>query len=172
MNIRIALCFFFLSASLGLNAGEIPNAQPPETEQSGNPTPESVLAKQVSEIASSTTLSRREKTRQIANAVRLAVIATTAGVQEADQMLKIAISLATAAAEAAPNFAEVILNTVLSIPSISGIAGAPTKLQAAVSAAAAAADHGGNGTSFTQQHQSQDREFGGGLGDVVVSPSH
>jgi len=173
MNIRPALCLISLSAALGLNARDIPDpgSQPPLREQGENPTPESTLAKQVADIASSASLSHREKAKQIANAVRLAVIAATANVKDTVQALKIAVDLATAAAEAAPNYAEAILNAMIGIPSISGIEGALPKLKAAITEAVTAAEHTVVVSPFTPHEPPQNPEFGGGTGDIVVSPS-
>jgi len=54
---------YLSSAALGLNARDIPDpgSQPPPREQAENPTPESTLAKQVADIASSASLSHAKR---------------------------------------------------------------------------------------------------------------
>ena len=123
MKTRLTLCLILLSTTVGLRVEAAPQDLPPGGEQAEHPTPENILVRQVSEIATSSTGSHKDKAKRIANAIRLAVISATADVKDPDQALKIALDLATAAAEAAPNFAEAIRDAVLSIPSIASIAG-------------------------------------------------
>ena len=176
MKIRLTLGLILLSTALGLNAEETPPSQhqPGAGGQVEQPTPESILAAQVQEIAASPSLSRRAKERRIASAVRQAVIAATANVGEQDQALKIALALAKAAVQAAPYFADSIRDAIISIPSIASIAGAVAQIQATVSAAVTAAT-GGNpagGPPSTRPSPPQNPESNGGSGDVVVSPAH
>jgi hypothetical protein len=176
MKIRLVFGLILLSAALGLNAEETPPSHhlPGAGGQVEQPTPESILAAQVQEIAASPSLSRRAKERRIASAVRQAVIAATANVAEPGQALRIALALAKAAAQAAPYFANSIRDAIISIPSIASIAGAVTQIQATVTAAAVAAT-GGNppgGSSSTPPTPPQNPESNGGSGDVVVSPAH
>jgi hypothetical protein len=174
MKTRLTLCLVLASASVGLRAEDAaPQLQNPAGEQSDHPTPESILARQVSEIASSSSASRKAKAKRIGSAVHLAVIEATTGVKDPDQVLRIALGLATAAAEAAPSFADVIRDAILSIPSIASIDGAVAQLQAVITAAAAAGDRPVVEFSSTPPRPPQNPGFGGGAGDIVVaSPSH
>jgi hypothetical protein len=173
MKTRLTLCLVLASATVGLLAEEpAPQLQNPPSEQSARPTPESILAGQVSEIASSSA-SRKTKAKRIGSAVHLAVIDATTGVKDPVQVLKIALGLATAAAEAAPSFADAIRDAILSIPSIASIDGAVTQLQAVITAAAASGDRPVVEFSSTPPRPPQNPGFGGGAGDIVVaSPSH
>jgi hypothetical protein len=101
--------------------------------------PASVLASQVSDIALSPKLSQKEKAKYIANAVRIAITATTRDLKDSAQIVNIAIELATVATKAAPAFAQVISHTVSSLSAISSIEGAAGQIAAAVEAAALAA---------------------------------
>lgn len=173
MKTRLTLCFILLVAMIGLRAEDAaPRGQTPAAEQTDQLTPESILARQVSEIAASSSASRKTKAKRIANAVHLAVISATADVKDPDQALKIALDLGTAAAQAAPSFAEAIRDAIISIPSIASIPGAAAQVQAAITAAAAASDHSTGAPTTTPPRPPQNPEIGGGSGDVVVSPSH
>jgi hypothetical protein len=174
MKTRLTLCLILLSATVGLHAEDAaPRGQTPAGEQSEHPTPESILARQVSEIATSSSASRKTKAKRIASAVHLAVISATTDVKDPDQVLKIALDLATAAAEAAPNFAEAIRDAIISIPSIASIAGAAAELQTAIKAAAASNERTVVEFSSTPPRPPQNPDFGAGSGGVsVVSPSH
>jgi len=173
MKTRLTLCFILLSAMIGLRAEDAtPRGQTPAGEQAEQLTPDSILARQVSEIAASSSASRKIKAKRIANAVRLAVLSATADVKDPDQALKIALDLGTAAAQAAPSFAEAIRDAIISIPSIASIPGAAAQVQAAITAAAAASDHSTGAPTTTPPRPPQNPEIGGGSGDVVVSPSH
>lgn len=176
MKTRLALCLIPLLITAGLRSEDAANApsRAIAAEQAEHPTPETVLAAQVSEIAASSGVSQKTKARRIANAVRLAVIAATAEVKDPGQALKIAVGLATVATEAAPHFADPIRNAILSIPSIASIDGALPQVQAAIAAAAEAATGERTVVHFasTPSRPPQNPEFVGGGGDVVVSPSH
>ena len=172
MKTRLTLCPILLSTTVGLRVEAAPQDLPPAGEQAEHPTLENILARQVSEIATSSTGSHKDKAKRIANAVRLAVMTTTADVKDPDQALKIALDLATAAAQAAPKFAEAIRDAIISIPSIASITGAVSELQNAIAAAVASGERPVVEFSSTPPRPPQNPEFVGGSGDVVVSPSH
>ncbi len=174
MKTRLASCLVFLLVTIGLRAGDVSSDQSPGSapDQAEQPTPATILASQVGEIASSSSLSRKTKEERITSAVRLAVIAATADVKDPEQALTIALGLATAAAKAAPDFATVIRDAILSIPSIAAIDGALAQLQKAVLdgvTAAANERHEANAAS-SPPRPPPNPEFGGSTGQVVVSP--
>jgi hypothetical protein len=176
MKTRLALCLIFLPFTAGLlNAeGVAPHRDQAAAEQAEHPTPESILAAQVSEIATSTEMPRKAKEKRIASAVRLAVIAATTDVRDPGRALEIALGLATVAAQAAPRFAEAIRDAIISIPSIASIEGALPQLQTAVKEGARAASGESAIVEFASPspRPPQNPEFVGSSGDVVVSPSH
>jgi len=174
MKTRLALCLVLLPLTAGLNAEDAPQNRAAAAEQVEHPTPETILAAQVSEIAASSTMPRKTKEKRIASAVRLAVIAATADVKEASRALEIALGLATVAAQAAPHFAEAIRDAIISIPSIASIEGALPQLQTAIKEGARAATGEPAVVEFASPppRPPQNPEFVGGSGDVVVSPSH
>jgi hypothetical protein len=100
------------------------------------------LAAQVAEIASSPRISTAKKERQIATAVRVAVVAATAYKQDASEILGIAVELSSIAANAAPPYTEVIARAVLFAPSVARIDGAASRIRTAAFAAARAPKRG------------------------------
>jgi hypothetical protein len=176
MKTRLAFCLISLLFSVGLCAAEL-GSNPGSTgaaDQSGPPTPESVLATQLSEIASSSTLSHKAKAKQIASAVRLAVIAATADVKDPAQALTTALGIATVAAKAAPDYTEAISDAIYSIPSIASINGALAQLQQAVAEGVNAAKNERQEVNFASNPPRPPPSLnlgGGSAGPVVVSPS-
>jgi hypothetical protein len=174
MKIRPVFAFISLCIAFGPFAGTVAtsHAQQGGGSEAPAPSPESTLAARVKEIAATPGLSRKEKSRRIAAAVREAVIDATKNLTNPDEVLSVATDLATAAAQAVPNFAGAIRDAVVNIPAIANINGAVAKLQTAITTAAAAAtaDNRTGGTSNGQK-PGQNSEFGGNSGDVVVSPS-
>jgi len=175
MKTRLAFCLVFLLLTVGVRAEDVtshrgPGASPDQTEP---PTPGTMLATQVSEIAASSTLPRKTKEKRIASAVRLAVIAATTDVNEPGQVLTIALGLATMAAKAAPDFAAAIRDAIFSIPSIASIDGALAQLQTAVLEGARAGREEREEAHFASNPPRPPPDLDlGGHGEVVVSPSH
>ncbi len=94
------------------------------------------LAAQVREIAHSKTISRTKKEKRISTAVRVAVVAATAYKQNPGEVLQIGIALASAAAQAAPSFADAIINATVFAPAIARIDGATAQIRTAAFSAA------------------------------------
>jgi len=176
MKTRSALCLALLFATVGLRADDAssPLNQATAAERAEHPTPESILATEVSEIASSSTLSPKAKAKQVSRTVRRAVIAATTDVREPKQALKIALSLASEAAKAAPLFTEAIRDAIFSIPSIASIRGALAQLDRAVEEGAKAAmEEPSPVMAAGDAPRPAPIPTSNGGGDVVVaSPSH
>ena len=151
--------------------------------------PGKVLATQVRDIAKDSDLSTRAKNRQIANAVRLTLVAVTANLNNPSQALKLVLELATQSAKAAPEFANAVLGAVTDsvgqIPLLAGLSGLAGKVQDAVSAGvkAAAEDSGQAHFDSDRDHKDDkkdkhdgdhdhDHEYGGRDDDHIVSHSH
>lgn len=133
--------------------------------------PASVLASQVGDIALSPKLSPKEKAKYIANAVRVAIIATTADLKDPAQIVSIALELATVATKAAPAFAPVIAHTVCSLSAISSIEGAAGQITAAVDAAALAATSVSVASPAPSAPNPTNPEFGGSNSPEVLTVS-
>ena len=176
MKSHLAFLLVYLPVSAGLAAQDtnsLQNQSGPARQTEETLTPEAVLAAQVSEIASSTTLSPKTQAKLIASAVRLAVLAATEAVADPAQRLTLALELATAAANAAPQFANAITTAVSSIPSIASINGALTQIKAAVQSGTQAAEEPAQvSTGPVSPRAPTPSEFGGNTGDTVVSKSH
>jgi hypothetical protein len=143
-------------------------------QHSANPTPGSILAEQVSEIASAKDLSRRAKSKQISTAIRLAAIAATADAKNPQDAFKIVLDLVKQAAKAVPEFEEIIPQAVQDIAVLAGITDLKDALQAAAmeGVKAAAVE---NGVAHFEENESKrphHPEFGGRDDDFVVSRSH
>ena len=168
-----SLFAFLVLAGTAMWAEDAPPAAgtAPQDEASS---PQAILATQVNEIASMSGLSRKEKEKRIADAVRLAITAATAGVSDPAQVLAIATSLATAAARGAPQFAQAIVASVGNIAVVTQIDGAFEQIRAAVLTAATSTDESGASVHFASNppRPPLNPEFGGGTTDVVVSGSH
>jgi hypothetical protein len=148
--------------------------------------PGKVLANQVRDIAKDSDLSTRAKNRQIANAVRLTLVAVTANIHNPSQALQLVLDLATQSAKAAPEFANAVLGAVTDsvgqIPLLSGLSGLAGKVQAAVSAGVKAAGEESGQVHFDSDHERKqdkhdgdhngDHEYGGRDDDHIVSHSH
>jgi hypothetical protein len=136
--------------------------------------PAAILAGEVKEIASSTTLSRKAQAKLITNAVRTAVGAVIEGIKNPADRLKAALELATAAAQSAPHFAATITRAITSIPALAAIDGALEQIQSAVSDGVAAADKPDIANPATNPPRPPATpEFGGpNNSETVVSPSH
>jgi hypothetical protein len=134
-------------------------------------TPQSVLADQVKAIASSRT-STKEKQKSISSAVKFAVLAATADLKDAAQVVKVALEFTTAAANAAPEFVDAIVSGVAAIPGIADIDGALPQIQTVVTETAKnALDSGGATTPSSTSKTTANPDFGGSTGDVIVSPT-
>ncbi len=169
------LLFLALTSSSLFAENVAPNESPsaaPRQEQA--PTPESVLASQVSEIASTSGLSHREKEKRISNAVRLAITTAVADAKDPSQLVAIATSLATAAAKGAPEYAQAIVPIVEDLPGLAQIDGAVAQIRAAILAAAADTDESRGVAHFASPpyRPPSNPEFGGSTTDVIVSRSH
>lgn len=176
MKSKLTFLLLLLPLTAGLQAEEsAPTSNRPGTsETSARPTAAIVLAAQVKEIASSTTLSSKDQAKKIAEAVRLAVTTATAGIKDPAARLKLAMELVTTAAKAAPQFAATITSAVSDIPSIANIEGVAGRIQAAVAEGIAAADEAaGSGNPAAQgSRPAANPEFGGpNKSETVVSPS-
>ena len=176
MKSHLAFLLVYLPVSAGLAAQDtnsLQNQSGPARQTEETLTPEAVLAAQVSEIASSTTLSPKTQAKLIANAVRLAVLTATEGVTDPTRRLTLALELAAAAAKAAPHFADAITTAVSSIPSIAGINGALAQIKAAVLSGTQAADDPAQAaTGPVSPRAATPSEFGGNNGDTKVSGAH
>ena len=175
MKTHLALALLLVSGTNGLQAKEAHrgNNPPAAEDQAEKPTPASILSAQVSEIASTTNISRKSQSKLIANAVRLAVITATEGTKDPEEKLQLALELASAAAQAAPHFAETITQAVESIPAIARIEGAVAQVNAAVKAGVQAADEPETALADHKSGRPPEKpEFGGNNGDAVVSPSY
>ncbi len=96
------------------------------------------LAGQVREIARSSMISRAKKEKRISTAVRVAIVSDTAYRRDSEEILAIALGLTKAAARVAPQFAEVISNSVSFASAVSRIDGASGQIRTAAFAAARA----------------------------------
>jgi hypothetical protein len=146
-------------------AASIRAAPPPDL------TPESVLADQVRAIVDSRA-PQKSKEKAIASAVRFAVLAAIADAKDQAGILKIALRYAATAAEAVPAFADTIAQAVSAIPAVAAIEGASAQIQATV--AAVVKDAGIPGTAPASTSPAKlppNAEYGGDVGDVIVSPS-
>jgi hypothetical protein len=175
MKTHLALALILLFGTNGLQAKEAHRGtNPPAAEaQAEKPTPASILAAQVSEIASSTDMSRKSQAKLITSTVRAAIIAAIEGIKNPEEKLQLALELAGVAAQAAPRFAETITQAVESIPAISRIEGAVAQVKAAVKAGVQAADEPETAIADNKSGRRPAKpEFGGNNGDVRQSPSH
>jgi hypothetical protein len=132
------------------------------------PTPASLLAAQVKQIAATPDMADKTKAKLIARAVELAVANALAGVTDPAEALRLAAELARAAAKAAPRFSEAITRAVMSNPAIASEDGALARVEAAVQAGVKAANFAAKPPSDRERAHS---DFGGSNGDIVVSPS-
>jgi hypothetical protein len=131
-SILVAIAFLMTVAVAGVSAAE-PTPDGPPKKQEWTPGSLAVL---VAEIANSTKLSAEDKERDVADLVRKATIERTADIEDPAQVLALALELATAAATAAPQFAQTIVNTIATIPSLASIEGAMTSVRSALASAA------------------------------------
>ena len=166
------LCLIlFAACSASLRAGDVPppESHPRETAKNEAPTPASLLAEQVRQIAATPDMSDKTKAKLIAKAVEVAVSNALAGVKDPADALRLARDLAAAAAKAAPRFAETITRAVMSNPTIADVDGALAQVQSAVHAAVQARNSPSRSDS---DHANPHADFGGNNGDHIVSPSH
>ena len=151
------LCLIlFAACSASLRAGDVPppESHPRETAKNEAPTPASLLAEQVRQIAATPDMSDKTKAKLIAKAVEVAVSNALAGVKDPADALRPARDLAAAAAKAAPRFAETITRAALTS------AGVPVaEFESAVHRS-------------DSDHANPHADFGGNNGDHIVSPSH
>ena len=134
-------------------------------------TPESVLSDQVKAIVDSRS-PYKAKEKAIASAVRFAVLAAIADAKDQANVLKIALRYAATAAQAVPGFADTIIEAVTSIPAIAAIDGAADQIQSTVTVVAKEATVPGTSPSSpTNSKPPPNAEYGGNIGDVIVSPS-
>jgi hypothetical protein len=176
MKTYLAFLFLPILVTVGFGARDTPSLDQPAVaaDQAEAPTAGSILATQVSEIASASDLPRKAKEKRIAGAVRLAVIAATADLKDPAQAVSVAQDLAVAAAKGAPQFSEAIFDAVANISVIAGVDGALAQIKLAVLAAAKEASEPRTVVEFasTAPRPPANPEFGGNAGDVVVSRSH
>jgi hypothetical protein len=170
MKACLALLFLLLPVAASHateNAASSEDQTAPADHQPSQPISAAALAAQVGDIASSPTLSFKEKAEQISTAVRNAVSGATAQLKDPAEVLKIALKFATIAAQAAPQFTDAITNAVLTIPAIATIDGAAAQIQAAVVDAATKAAEAEFASN--KPKAPKDPEFGGHTDDTVVS---
>jgi hypothetical protein len=124
-------------------------------------TPESVLSDQVKAIVDSRSpYKAKEKAIAIADA------------KDQANTLKIALRYAATAAQAVPDFADTIIEAVISIPAIAAIDGAAEQIQSTVTLVAKQATVPGTPPgSPANAKPPPTAEYGGNIGDVIVSPS-
>jgi hypothetical protein len=134
-------------------------------------TPESVLSDQVKAIVDSRS-PYKAKEKAIASAVKFAVLAAIADAKDQANTLKIALRYAATAAQAVPDFADTIIEAVISIPAIAAIDGAAEQIQSTVTLVAKQATVPGTPPgSPANAKPPPTAEYGGNIGDVIVSPS-
>lgn len=174
MKSNLVLLFLLLQLSSGLAATNPISTQPDTTEQKEELSPATILAGQVQEIASSTTLSRKDQARMITKAVRLAVMSATEGIKAPAERLKLAAQFATAAAKSAPHFAATITSAISEIPSIAEIDGASEQIAAAVSVGVESTEETAIANpAINPPRPPANPDFGGpNGGETIVSPSH
>lgn len=143
MKPRLLLLAFGLLGICGvLRAAQ---SQPTASTQTAASVNEATLALQVAEVASSTKIPDSIKQKRIADLVRRSILHATAKVQDPEQAVAIAVQFATAASRAAPEYTQLIINAVVSIPSISSISGAMAAVSDAI-VGAASSEAQGNGS--------------------------
>lgn len=174
MNPKIPLILFCLPLATTFAATKTAPPAPESVQGGDEQSPAAILAAQVEEIASATSMSRKSQAKLITDAVRLALTTATEGLKKPGDRLRVAAELATAAAKAAPHFAATITSAITSVPSIAGIEGALEKIQAAVSAGVEAGEDAGIANPVSNPPRPPSNpEFGGpNKGETVVSPSH
>lgn len=170
MKTTFACLIFFATCSAGLRAADVPSpeAHPADPAKNEASTPASLLAEQVKQIAATPDMAAKTKAKLISNAVQLAVNQALAGIDDPAEQLNLAEELAAAAAKAAPQFSDSITQAVMGNSAIARIDGALTALQASVQGAAREAGLTGRGAAIPSTARS---DFGGNIGDKVVSPS-
>lgn len=163
------------------NAG--PTAAPTTQSAPGRQvTPGSILAAQIQAIVDTKDLSDESKQRQIAAAIRLAIVTGLTNVDDPTAAAHLVIELTRAATQAAPAYAELIFSTVSTsardIPLLAGMAGlteavrdvvAETVRTAAIAAGASAPEAAGAETEGATTPSAP--EYTGHVDDVIVSPS-
>jgi len=158
MRLRKALLILLIPFSTALRAAS-------------DPTPEAVLSDQVKAIVDSRS-PYKAKEKAIASAVRFAVLAAIADAKDQANMLKIALRYVATAAQAVPGFADTIIEAVTSIPAIAAIDGAAEQIQSTVTVIAKEAMVPGTAPgSPANSKPPPSAEYGGNIGDVIVSPS-
>ena len=174
-NLPVLILLLPLAASLNANAADHADKQHGSSEQSQSLSPAAILSDQVQDIAASSALSPKSKSKLIANAVRTAINSVTAGIHDPAKRLELALELTTAAAKAAPQFATTITNAVANISSIAKIDGALDEIRDAVKKGQDQSDDTDTANpSRGDSHNHGHHEFEG-PGDhdhPVVSPSH
>ncbi len=178
MKTNLSILLLALPLATGLTAKDDSHTnRPHNTEEQGQAqSPAAILTAQVSEIASSPTMSAKSKTKLITNAVRLAITTATAEIKDQEKRLALALELTTAATKAAPQFATTISRAVSSLPAIASIKGAADEIDAAVKNAREASEEPdtANPTHEGRPHQGTHHHTpfnGPGGGEHVVSPS-
>ena len=177
-----------LTLPVAANLSVAASAPAAQVQPADNLTPGGILAAQIREIAGTKDLSQRSKSRQIASAVRLAILTVTTNLKDADQALKAVQDLAAQAAGAAPDFAEVITeagnDAARHVPLLANVPDVGQKVQDAVLAGLKAAgvaagearfdtdSDGPRNSRGNDRDRGDDHEFGGRSDDVIVSPSH
>lgn len=126
----LASGLLLLLATPGLAAGPDESAVAAVEAAEQSPSP-GLLAAQIAAISRDNDLSFAKKENRIVTAVRLATASLLAPEGEAGRRLAIAVELAEHAAAADPRFTAVIVQAILSSPSLAGIDGAPEAVRAA-----------------------------------------
>ena len=163
-----------IAAAPAVPAASAAEHSPAPSTQPEKPTPASILADQVGEIAASTSMSAKTRAKLITAAVRAAILAATESAATPAAKLKLALDLATAAAKAAPSFATTITSAVIEIPVLAAIDDLAAQVKAAVLAGVRAAVFENGEVRFDTEHPKAPAptEFHGDTGDTVVSPSY
>ena len=173
MKTKTALLLMLLPMTSGIAANK---SAPTQTEVSASTeelSPAAILASQVGEIATTTSLSHKEQAKLIAKAVRVAVAAAIEGVKDPAERLNRAQDMAVAAAKAAPDFITTIKIAITSLPAFSKVDGVAEQIDAAVAASIQTSDDTAIANpAVNPPRPTANPEFGGpNRGEVVVSPS-
>ena len=175
MKPNLAILLLLLLPAAGLNAKDAGSdqRQADAKEHSEAPTPSTILAGQLKDIVSSSSMSRKSQAKLVSSAVHLAVVTATQGMTGPAKALNLALDLATTAGKAAPQFADEIADAINGTSIISRIEGASNRIKEAVYAGKDEADETDTAYPERNEHRRHkpDNDFGGHRDDPVVSPS-
>jgi len=168
MKARLAFCLILLPiAAFSAAENTPPGNQGAAAGESPRPVSLREFALEIRAIAGSRETTLKDKQDRISAALQSAVLGAISSLKDPVAILKTALQFGRIAAQAAPQFAEIITQTLSGIPAIAAIEGAPAQIQAAVLEAATRAaevEFSSDRSRFTH-----DPEFGGHTGDTVVS---